>query len=214
MKNIFLLILLFTVFGCKNKSVQKNEEKNDSNDQNSVEVSKAEPESVATFNWIDDFKEFRQAVYTKNKTKLKTYFNFPVGDKSWGSLVSFNAEESKSRAAKYANPDLFYEEDFDQYFDRIFDADFVKSVMKIKTKDLYEEKLAQTPEFKGDDFNFTMIANYDDDDEPIFQLNLSYTNNAVDENGEQVSEGEHNVIYIFHVINGKKLVFKSKVFAG
>ena len=214
MKNTLLLLLLFTLFGCKNKSVQKVDGKSDSNPQDSVEVSKAEPESVTTFNWIDDFEDFRQAVYTKDKAKLKTYFNFPVGDESWGSLIPFSAEESKSRAAKYANPDLFYEEDFDQYFDRIFDADFVKSIMKIKATDLNKEKLAQTPEFKGDDFNFKMIAIYNGDDKPILQLNLSYTNNAVDENGEQVSEGEYNVIYIFRIINGKKLVFNRKVFAG
>jgi len=213
MKNIPFLLLLCVIFSCKNKAIQKIDKKNDSNQQNAVKVSKAQPESVATLNWVDDFKDFRQAVYTKDKIKLKTYFNFPVGDKDWGSLVQFSTEESKMRAAKYDNPDLFYEEDFDRYFERIFDADFVKSIMKINTTDLYKEKLAETPEFKGDGFNFTMIAIYDDD-EPVLQLNLSYTNNAVDENGEQVSEGEHNLIYVFDIINGKKLAFNRKVFAG
>jgi hypothetical protein len=86
--------------------------------------------------------------------------------------------------------------------------------MKIKSAKLFEIHESETPEFAGKYQAFKMIAEYQDDGQTTLHLNIAYSNNRTDENGEYVSEGEHNVIYIFDVIDHKKIIFKKIVVAG
>lgn len=219
-KIILILITLTAMLSCKNKSKQVVKDQKDTVKTIVSDSVTATPESnlnskyIPVNTWIDDFKNLRQAIFLKDKDKLKTYLKFPVGDESWGYLVDFSESERKSRIGKYTNPDLLYEADFDRYYKRVFDEDLAESIMKIKADDLFEKHLAESPDFKAGDFNFKLIVNYVQEDKNTLQLNLSYNNNSVDEDGEPVSEGEHNKIYIFEVEAGKKLIFQKVAFAG
>ncbi|RNL50711.1 hypothetical protein [Pedobacter jejuensis] len=222
MRKISLIAVVILGFSaCKNEANKSIEKPSEHLEAQLNEISKDTSNTKVSNNyievktWIDDFKNFRQAVYTNDKAKLKTYFRFPIVGETSGiwSLMSFNDVEIAKRKAKYINPDLFYEEDLDEFPDGVFNADFVKTIMKIKTAQLFSKRQTETPEFTANGQNFKMIATYDDD-EAILQLNISYSNNAVDENGEKVSEGEHNVIYIFDVIGNKRIFFKKIELAG
>lgn len=221
MKKIILIVIALTVLlSCRNKSKHEVKEQKDSAKVIVSDSVTATPESklnskyISVNTWIDDFKNLRQAIFLKDKEKLKTYFNFPIGDENWGYLVDFSESERKARKGKYANPDLLYEADFDRYYKSVFDDDLAKAIMKIKADDLFEKHLAESPDFNADDFNFKLIVNYVQEDKTTLHLNLSYNNNSVDENGEPVSEGEHNKIYIFEVEDGKRLIFQKVAFAG
>ena len=221
MKKIILIVISLTaLLSCKNKSKHEIKERKDSTKVVVSDSVTATPGSsvdsryISVNTWIDDFKNLRQAIFLNDKEKLKTYFNFPVGDENWGYLVDFSESERKARKGKYANPDLLYEADFDRYYKRIFDDDLAKAMMKIKTDDLFEKHLAESPDFNTGDFIFKLIVNYDQEDKTTLHLNLSYNNNSVDENGEPVSEGEYNKIYIFEVEAGKRLIFQKVAFAG
>lgn len=170
---------------------------------------------VGVNNWLDDFKNFRQAVYLKDIEKLKTYFDFPVKDDGaaiW-HLCNLTEKEMQTRKNKVADPTLFYEEDLERYYSRIFNADFVKTLLKVKSAKLYETHSNETPEFTTADHIYRLIAEYNPADK-VLSLNLAYTNNAKDEDGNPISEGECNVIYSFTVINGKHLKFRRIDIAG
>lgn len=219
MKNkILILMLLFAVSSCKSKPDQSTHVSDLAAKNDTSKLSKTvigiSAENKSNTSWVDDLKDFRQALYSKDVAKLKTYFSFPVSDDNWGYPVQFTADELKERKAKYANPSLLYEKDFERYYDQIFDKDLLKSIMKLKTASLLQNHQAETQEFNEGDFNFKLLANYYEEDKTTLHLNLSYSNNAVDENGDPVSEGEHNKIYVFDILDGKKLRFQRIVFAG
>lgn len=223
MKKISLMIMfLIGSYGCKNKLNKTIETPKDNVEKQSFEPvkdtlnTKVDNNYIEVKTWIDDFKNFRQAVYTKDKAKLKSYFRFPIaGDNSsiW-SLLSFNDVETAKRKAKYVNPDLFYEEDLDEFSHIIFNDDFVKAIMKIKTSQLFAKNHVETPQFITNGQHYQMIADYYYEEQTALYLNMSYGNNALDDNGEKISEGEYNLIYIFDVLDGKKIYFKKIELAG
>jgi len=219
MRKLLILPLACFLFACTSSDQQKKQAANaDSLTEAVTKTTNTEAnmdaKDIDASTWIYDFKNFRQAVYTKDKAKVKTYFDFPVGGEDWGSLVTFSDKEVQKREKALKHPELFYEADFDQYFDRIFDEDFISCIMKIKTAVLYKSNHAESPEIITDGQIIKLIVDHDTTDFNAIQLNMSYANNAVDENGEAVSEGEHNVIYIFEIIDHRKIKFKKKVFAG
>ncbi|SHF28971.1 hypothetical protein SAMN04488522_102721 [Pedobacter caeni] len=165
--------------------------------------------------WVDDFKNFRTAVYQKDLLKLKTYFNFPInGDNTelW-PVCDLSEADWIERKAKVPNPETFRETDFDQYYTRIFNKDFVKCILKIKSAILIQSLESKSPEFMGEDYRYQLYAQFNPEDQTL-QLNMAFSNKAKDEEGNYVSEGEHNVIYTFKILEGKKLQFEKIQLAG
>ncbi|WP_406825981.1 hypothetical protein [Pedobacter sp. KACC 23697] len=215
MKPPHLMLALILLSACNN-TPKKTENKSAS--QTTIKDTTVVPQAkndVEVKTWSDDFKNFRDAVYSKNLKKLKTYFDFPVADDgaSIWSLCHLTESEIKARKNKFKNPDLFYEQDLEQYYSRIFNADFVKTLQKIKSDKLYETYYNETPAIVTVDTKYKLIAEYNATG-AVLSLNLAYTNNAKDEEGNEVSEGEYNIIYSFKVIDGKYLKFKRIDIAG
>src|SRR5687768_10916625 len=74
--------------------------------------------------WIDSFREFRNAVYQRNKPKVKEYVDFPLLDSNnniW-YLVYAGADEKTASLSNTVKP--FTEKDFDTYFDSLFTKRF------------------------------------------------------------------------------------------
>ena len=222
MKNINLLFgLLLCLAACREEKSKVVVGKSDAL-LKEVDKTAKDPVSVKTGyisveTWIDDFKNFRQAVYTKDKAKLKTYFNFPVVANENSNLwfiVQLTEKERQKRKAKYAQAELFYEEDFDLYFEKIFNDDFSKTLMKIKTDKLFNDHHSESPVFTVKDYTYQMLADFQQADTGVLYLNMSFGNNGVDENGEKVSEGEYNNIYMFNIVDGKTILFKGLTVAG
>ena len=115
MKNkILILMLLFAVSSCKSKPDQSTPvsdlaAKNDTS-KLSKTVMGISAENKSNTSWVDDLKDLRQALYSKDVAKLKTYFSFPVGDDNWGYPVEFTADELKERKAKYKKSTLTEEQ--------------------------------------------------------------------------------------------------------
>jgi hypothetical protein len=161
--------------------------------------------------WIDDFRNFRNAVNDKDIAKLKRYFNFPLNADStqiWYAVFDTEAELKKVRNGA----GLFSEMDFERYSPKIFRSAFVRSLLKIKSAKLFDKGEYNSPEFDDKDGHYYMIATFDKDSQTL-SLNLAYLNGR-DENGVYVSEGEHNTIYDFDIIDHKYLRFKRVMIAG
>ncbi|WP_412467944.1 hypothetical protein [Pedobacter sp. KLB.chiD] len=134
MKTVHLILALILLSACSNapkKAGNKLDSKTAVKDTVMVPQSK---NNLEVRNWSDDFKNFREAVYLKDIKKLKTYFDLPVTDDGGSilNLCNLNEAEIKVRKNKFKNPDLFYEQDLELYYSRVFNADFIKTLLKIK----------------------------------------------------------------------------------
>lgn len=165
-------------------------------------------------NWVDDFKDFRQALYLKDKKRLKMYFDFPLygeGASLW-QLCKLTEAERRMREKEVEDADAFYEEDFDRYYKRIFDKKFLNGILKIKSAVLLSKKMTQTEEFPDASAPYVMHA-YMDEGLKTLQLNMAFTSSGTDGDGNDIGE-ESNIVYVFDIILGKKLMFKKIVIAG
>ena len=172
-------------------------------------------EYVAVATWIDDFRNFRAAVYNDDVAKLKTYFEFPTSDPGEGLfyLSKLYQQDWQRRNEELKNPNLFYPADLEKYHRKIFDVRFKNCVLKIKTEELYSKHLYRTKLFEETDIIYEMVAEYRSADRRLV-LNMAFGNNVKDENGAWISEGEHNVVYTFKVTDGKKLILDRVDIAG
>jgi len=212
LKTIYVLLLITTLFSCNNTQKTEQEatakkEKQGINSTDTVNV-KAESNPVT---WIDDFKSFRDAAYYNDVTKLKGYFNFPVNTDSAKLFFGVALSDEKAREA-IRNLKFFTEADLKRYHKNLFHPAFMKSLLKIKSAELFKNGESSSPKFSDKDGDYQMYVTYNRDNHTL-TLNLAYSNGA-DENGEYVSEGEYNLIYEFDVLDDKYIRFKKVDMAG
>lgn len=215
MKPVHLILALILLSACNNSQKKaKDQPTSQTAAKDTILIPQAKND-VEVKDWSDDFKNFRETIYSKDLKKLKAYFDFPIADDdaSIWSLCNLTEAEIRERKNKFENPDLFYEQDLEQYYSRIFNADFVKTLLKINSNQLYQTGYNETPEITTTDTKYQLIAEYNKTSK-VLSLNLAYTNNAKDEEDNAVSEGEYNIIYSFAVIDGKYLKFKRIDIAG
>lgn len=165
--------------------------------------------------WIDDFRNLRSAIYNDDVPKLETYFNFPFDDKgkSIFDLCKLSKDDWDLRYTSLRNPDMFYESDLQKYHRLIFDEKFTKCILKIKSEELFTKHINRTQMFENTDIVYQMVAEYFPKDN-LLRLNMAFGNNFKDDDGNLVSEGEHNVIYTFKVVGHKKLKLERIDVAG
>ncbi len=222
------LIVIFCFFGCEGKTDKKLKEKlkkvevfsRDQTIKESDNSLESKPDSkkskyVEVKTWIDDFRNFRMAIYNNDVSKLKNYFNFPFDDKGKTILYVCNISESDraERKHQFKDPQLFYEADLEKYYKNLFDERFEKAILKIKSEQLFSKHSTVTKLFVDDDLIYKLHADYNDEQKTLM-LNMSIGNNARYPDGNYVSEGEHNIIYHFKIIDNKKMMLVKMDFAG
>ena len=167
-----------------------------------------------TLTWIEDFKLFRTAIYQNDIAKVKTYFKFPVlnaNNEIW-YLILPEAQLSKG---KFSGNKIvpFNEKDLVQYYHKIFPKKFIKSILKIKTDELYKKGYVETAEQSDSTAKYTMYATYDKQS-GLLSLNLAYNSMIKNEEDGSTDVEESNVIYYFTVQKNGKLFFKEIRLAG
>jgi len=166
--------------------------------------------------WIDQLKTFRDAVYQRDKEKVKQFFTLPVadpGNEFWlAAQEETNKDIQKHLQKLYEKHYPLTEELFMLYFDQIFHKKFIACFLKLKTKDLYEKGETVSPEFSDDNGHlYNMSASYDPKTEELTMIvNYHYA--------EKVGNGEYDPveyshIYQFRVIKGQ-LKFVAVAMAG
>ena len=199
---LLVVCSLVLLLSCNNKA-NGDQKKKDTLPVITQAASENRVPAIDTVSWIDDFKNFRDAVYQRQKQKVKTYFSFPLKEEQnelWYLVKGENATGKTS----------FTEKDFDVYYDKIFPPAFVKTLLRIKSSDLYSKGEAESPELKeGDTQFYRMFATFDKA-ENILSLNLAY--NIYYRDAEEW--GEHNAIYSFLVLPNGRLRFQRVNLAG
>ncbi|MEO5909924.1 MAG: hypothetical protein ABIP95_03505 [Pelobium sp.] len=230
MKNLLnaMLVIILCFFGCNGKTDKKstaqpknreivNNDSIDIESNNSVEKNTASSDSkyVEVKTWIDDFRNFRMAIYNNDVPQLKTYFSFPFEDKGHTiiGLCAISDADWIVRKKHFKDPQLFYEADLEKYHKKVFDERFTTAILKIKSEQLVAKHSTETKLFGDKDLIYKLYADYNEDEKTLM-LNMSIGNNAKYPDGNYVSEGEHNIIYHFKIMNGKKLILIRVDMAG
>ena len=207
-KLVLSICLLGMVFlqACDNKekSAKQSEKKTDA--QSTDGKSLYEPVN----SWLNDFRNFRTAVYQKDVDKQKTYFSFPLNDSTQIWEAVYDRVDDQKRPEPF--PATFTEEDFLKHHNTIFNSAFVKSLLKVKSEVLLKKSEYTTPELVDGKEHFSMVANFDKATSTL-QLAVTYPGGTDDE-GNYVSEGEYAIIYIFKITDNKYLKFDKVLFAG
>ena len=140
-----------------------------------------------------------------------TYFDFPVsndGTQIWAAVYDSVEEDKQPKEFK----STFTGNDFKEHFHSLFNEAFVKSLKAVNLQELLKTNEFTTPAIKDGASNYHMLANFDQPTSTL-QLSVIFSGEA-DENGEEISETEHAIIYFFKFKDNKQLKFEKILFAG
>ena len=163
--------------------------------------------------WAENFRQFRDAIFQKDKGKAKAFFDFPIVDSSneiW-YLVYNQDDKSIEKLRDIVKP--FTESDFHKYFGKLFSVDFVKSILKLKTDELFKKGSYQTPEIKVGSTTYVLYATFDKSTGGL-ELNFASDTELEDGKGELLDAGEFNIIYFFVITRKGHVKFKQIRLAG
>ena len=164
--------------------------------------------------WINEFKGLRTALYKNNRQKLKSYFSFPIIDKSNQIWIPVTPEDEVDGIYESKKTIPFTERDFDKYYNKLFSKRFINGLLKIKTDLLYKTGETASPEFKeGDSLSYTVYVYYEKK-QNILSLNFALNRVFKDKAGEIMDGGESSIIYTFTITKEGRLKFQEIVLAG
>ena len=204
----FIVFLLFSLYLLTESCKSDQKKPFAAKDSISVplQVQNAEVYHASEQTWIDDFRSFREAVSSQDIATLQTFFKFPFADNgSVLNLCELSEDDWLQRKLKYKDPSLFYQQDLKKYHSKIFNRDFVSALLSVKADSLYQKHEDETKLFENGDHYYKLYVNYHLHDK-VLVMNVLIGNNFIDDDGNHVSEGEHNTIYTFSILKGKKLI--------
>lgn len=212
MKFIPLLLLTAIICSCGNNASDKTAA---TNSKDSLPGKKDSTTAYLNPLWINDFREFRDAVYRDDIKKVKSYFKFPVLNRHnnlW-TMISMNSKDAV-KGANNVEVVPFTETDFDKYYKYFFSKEFKTSILKVKSDQLLKEDYVHTDSFETDSTHrYFMDASLDKEDNTL-SLSVQYREDILDENGEFLDPGEFSTIYIFTIQPDGSLLFKEIMLAG
>ena len=186
MKNLFLIVSIFLIFSCQ----KKEEYIQAKNPVHEIFVASSEDA-------VNDFIDFRKAVYQNDLKKMKTHIDFPFKSKDACFLINENSDK-----------EMVSEKDFDKFHSKIFDEMFIKSILKIKTLELLEAGKTTTQDLKIGNETFRMTASFEKPDALV--LNIASETFVKDLDWKP----EHNRIYEFEIEDKGKLKLVHVYLAG
>lgn len=157
---------------------------------------------------MQEFTNFRNAVYQGNIRVTKSFMEFPVMNTNndiW--YVVLNDQEQQFRKINSRKIIPFTEADMTLYYRKIFPKAFVISLLKINTDTLFKKGSASSYANAEDSItNYSMDVFYDKEVGRL-SLNLFYRRQMKDSYGNDVKGDENNVIYNFKIKRDGRLLF-------
>ena len=201
------LLFLFLFFCLTLFSQVRNDNSLIDSSINSMSINKSD-----SIYWVDNFRQFRDAIYQNNKTKAKNYFDFPIdnGTNDLWYVVLENSNRSLSTFKDSSN--LFTENDFDKNFNNLFSVQFIHSFLKIKMNELYVNGESISPDFTEDSTTYRMHATYSKIEKTIdLSLNI---NSSLKISETEFDPYESSFIYQFEILKNGQIKFKKLFIAG
>lgn len=208
MKASLLILFVIVFFSCKNE-----QEENPIQERELVEAT-TESQTVAKTTWIKSLREFRDALYQDDLEKIKTFIDFPLNEEL--NFIWFICQDP----GEEEYPDLsipFTEDDFDKSYKNVFSKQFIKSLLKVKTQELYEKGTFETIELQEFPLKYKIYADFY---KKTKRLSLAlYTEELMYEMQSEVEVPkdqyiESSIIYEFEVNENNEIKFKRIQLAG
>lgn len=209
--NLLIFLVLIFIYSCEGNGSRKE-------NNNSVKIEKNIENIVFECNSDSvkaNFKEFRDALYSRNLNKIKIFFEFPVVAESNGLWYqAYMNEENIPINLESATP--FHEKDLDKRFDKIFDKNFIKDLLKVKTDSLFSQGKYETPKKYDKNSYYYMEVIFDEKSKVLIINQITGGSIIVDDGlGGTVEEANEGLVSFQFKINDKnKLIFKDIVMAG
>lgn len=162
--------------------------------------------------WVDNFRQFRDALYKNDKIKAKEFLDLPFQNE--GNEIWYLAYSENKKATDKLNENVkpFTEKDFDKYFSKIFTKQLVKCFLKIKTDDLYKNGKSESPEIKDSSTTYKLYVIFNKTYKTI-ELNLA-TKTPYKISETEYEAGESNFIYRFQILKNGHIKLKRILIAG
>jgi hypothetical protein len=211
-----LTVLICFVVSCGNHStgdLSNNKKEASSSaiqESSGIEANHPHPDTIK---WIDNFRTFRDAVYQRDKQKVKQFFEFPVmnpNNEIW--YLAYGGVDDKVGSLLSDAIKPFTEKDFDKYFDSLFTKRFINCLLKIKTEELWKNGEVQSKAVKDGNTTYIMYAIFDKSENTL-SLNLNSNSPYKTDDGEMES-AESSEIYQFKVLSNGRIKFSRILFAG
>jgi len=161
--------------------------------------------------WLEEFVAFRDAVYRQDLKAIKEFVDFPMEP----GLIWYLAypEGSPELINAETNDESFTEHHFDKKFKLIFSPEFTKSLLKVKSKELFALGEYETFRFQKGNKEYHIHGRYDREEQHLSLSLLIVTDVIIDEETDEHFLAESSVIYFFKLINNK-LKFTGVQMAG
>lgn len=209
-----LTVLICFVVSCGNHSTGSSNNKKVGSSPATQESKVTAPNQPGqdTTTWINNFRTFRDAVYQRDKEKVKQFFDFPVmnpGNEIW-YLVYAGADNKVNALSDDIKP--FTEKDFDKYSDSLFPKRFINCLLKVKSEELWKTGNAETKAIKDGNTTYVLYATFDKSNNTL-TLNLSSKSPFKTDDGE-LDAAEFSEVYVFTVLSNGKIKFVRVALAG
>jgi hypothetical protein len=162
----------------------------------------------------ENFRRFRDAVYRNDKEAMAGFIDFPImneGNEIW--YLVYGGDESRlSQLTEKIRP--FTEKDFYAHSDRLFPAEFVQGILKIKAAALCRGESVETTELRKDSLTMFLMSGSVDFASASLHLALNTTEKVKDETGEQQDDIEFSVMYEFNITDSGRIRLKQVRLAG
>lgn len=162
--------------------------------------------------WVDNFRQFRDGLYKKDKSKAKEFLDFPFknpGNEIWYLVY---ADNEKALDKLDENVKTLTEKDFEKYFDKIFTKPLINCFLKIKMDDLYKKGKSESPMIKDSSNTYKLYTSYDKLNK-IVELNLAI-NATYKTSDTKYEAGESNFMYQFLILQNGHIKLKKILIAG
>ncbi len=163
--------------------------------------------------WLRELKEFRNSVYINDKSRIKSYIDFPIlneNNEIWYLAYGGNSRKFETIPERIKP---FTEKDFDVYYSKIFTKQFIKAFLKVKTQELYSKGKTETAVLTENSTTYSIHATLENKGK-ILRLTLNSNTISRDEKGEIMDGGEFSVAYFFDILENGKLKFRYVRVAG
>lgn len=212
MRFLYFILVISVLSACRDKEQTQTSTVEDSSavaaDTNSV-VPHVEPAG----GWMEDFKVLKEALLDQDRNRVETFFDFPLNVDSASVWTSIEPTETELKAWKAGKRDTaqFDRKDFEKFYSRFFLPELLMGLKSMKPEARFTEGNWSSKEFKEAARPFQFHVGFDKDSQSL-SLNVAFFGGE-DEEGNYVSEGEYNIIYVFHW-EEKGLTFDRMVIAG
>lgn len=129
MKQLYFIGLLLILFSCNNEKVKETIPVINDPYEALMKEKKTDSFLIIDSIWINEFKDFRNAIYQNDLQRLNKYIDSNLTKETWFLIDNKN----------YSSIDKpFTKKDFQKLYTKVFDKPFITSLLSIKTSDLYE----------------------------------------------------------------------------